>query len=54
MREADPNFHNTHQDISESAKAVAEWLVEQSNRVLVQERAVMGKLGPARTDPTHY
>jgi hypothetical protein len=53
VREADPNFHNTYRDISESAKAIAEWLGEQFNRVLVQERAEMGKLGPTRTDPKH-
>ncbi len=46
LERADPDFHKTYHSVSESAKPVAKWLVEQFNRVLAEEQAEMSKISP--------
>jgi hypothetical protein len=43
LDKADPQFFKTYHDVSEEAKRVAGWLVEQFNRVLAEEQDRMRK-----------
>jgi len=40
LHEADPEFLRTYHNVSEEAKHVASWLVEQFNRVLAEEQQI--------------
>jgi hypothetical protein len=41
LERADPDFHKTYHDVSESANPVTKWLGEQFNRALAEEQAEM-------------
>jgi hypothetical protein len=45
---ADPKYSKTYHDLSESAKPIAKWLVEQYNKVLAEEQDKIKKLKSVR------
>lgn len=50
LNNADPEFPQTYHEVSEEAKHVSKWLVDQFNRVLLQEQQ-MARDEPTQTAP---